>query len=69
MAGMPGMEGVPAHWSVYFGTEDVEIGVARVEELGGKVLFPPMDVPAGRFAAVADPQGVPFSIWSGEFDD
>lgn len=69
MTGMPGMEGVPAHWSVYFGIDDVDKGVERAEALGGKLLYPPMDVPMGRFAAVADPQGTPFSIWAGQFDD
>ena len=31
--------------------------------------MPPMDVPAGRFAAVRDPQGAVFCLFQGEFDD
>jgi hypothetical protein len=27
------------------------------------------DRPAGRFAALADPQGAPFAVFEGDFDD
>jgi hypothetical protein len=33
---------------------------AKAQELGGTVVLPPMDVPAGRFTIVADPQGAAF---------
>lgn len=36
--------------------------VALVEELGGKVLVPPIEVPPGTFAAINDPQGAAFSV-------
>ena len=29
----------------------------------------PIDVPNGRFALIQDPQGAPFAILEGEFDD
>jgi len=35
---------------------------ARVTELGGAVVVPPMDVEPGRFAVVADPAGAMFNV-------
>ena len=29
----------------------------------------PMTVPAGRFAAIGDPQGAVFAVFEGDFDD
>jgi uncharacterized protein len=57
----PPMEGVPPHWNVYFNVEDLDAGVSRAEELGGKTLAPAFDVPGvGRMAMIADPQGATF---------
>ena len=53
---------VPPHWRIYFQVEDADATVARVTELGGSVLRPPMDMPYGRHADVADPQGAMFSV-------
>jgi predicted enzyme related to lactoylglutathione lyase len=62
--------GVPSHWIPYFGSEDVAAGQARVEELGGRTIFGPMDVPnGGSFVALADPQGAAFALVAGDFDD
>jgi uncharacterized protein len=55
-------DAVPAHWMAYFGCEDADASVARVEELGGEVMFGPIDIPAGRFAMVADPWGAGFAV-------
>lgn len=55
-------EGVPSHWQVTFGVDDVDAAVATVRELGGMVVRPPHDSPHGRHAVVADPQGAPFGI-------
>jgi predicted enzyme related to lactoylglutathione lyase len=62
------MPGVPPHWGVYFAVDDCDKAVARVEELGGRVLAPPMSPGAGRFAIVADPQGASVSLLSGTLD-
>ncbi|HEX8752577.1 MAG TPA: VOC family protein [Solirubrobacterales bacterium] len=48
---------VPAHWGVYFGTEDVDATVEKVRAGGGELLFGPMDIEPGRFATVRDPFG------------
>jgi hypothetical protein len=59
---------VPAHWLPYFACSDVEQARAKVEELGGRTFFGPMQVPQGSFAVVGDPQGGAFALFSGEFD-
>ncbi|HET9676050.1 MAG TPA: VOC family protein [Solirubrobacterales bacterium] len=53
---------VPPHWGVYFGTEDTDATVEKVKELGGGVLFGPMDIEPGRFATVKDPFGAFFNV-------
>jgi len=53
---------VPAHWMVYFAVEDADATVAQVGELGGEVRFGPVDIPAGRFAMLADPWGAAFAV-------
>jgi len=50
-------------WGVYITVDDVDATARKAEELGGKVLMPPTDIPnVGRFAALMDPQGVMFSV-------
>jgi hypothetical protein len=53
---------VPPHWGVYFSVADTDAAVARVTELGGAVMNPPMDIEPGRFAVVADPAGAMFNV-------
>jgi len=60
----PMMEGVPPHWHVYFGVDDVAESAARVTALGGTVLSGPMDTPVGPMATVRDPQGAVFSLFA-----
>ena len=55
-------DGVPNHWAVYFGTDDTDASVAKVVELGGKVIDPPEDTEYGRLAKVADPNGAVFQF-------
>jgi uncharacterized protein len=49
-------------WTISFRVADADQSAARAQELGGSVLLPPMDIPAGRFAVVADPAGASFSV-------
>ena len=49
-------------WLGYFGVDDVDATVAKVEAAGGKALMPAFDIPQGRIAMVADPQGNPFYV-------
>jgi uncharacterized protein len=55
-------EGPTPRWTISFRVADADQSAARVQELGGAVLLAPMDVPAGRFAIVADPAGASFSV-------
>lgn len=60
-----GMPGGPC-WLGYVGVSDVDEAAAKVTQLGGKVHMPPADIPGvGRFAMVADPQGVAFYLMRG----
>jgi uncharacterized protein len=54
-------DGVPSHWQVYFAVEDTDATVAKATELGGSLMFGPIDIEAGRFAILADPFGASFA--------
>lgn len=57
--------GPEAHWIAYLGTDDVDAAARTAEELGGKVLLPPVDVPGmGRAAVLRDPQGAAFGVFA-----
>ena len=51
-----------AGWRVYLGVESADAAVAKVEELGGRLLDGPVDSPFGRIATIADPEGATFQI-------
>jgi hypothetical protein len=61
--------GIPPHWLPYLAVDTADAAVTRARELGGNVLMEPMTVPAGRFAALSDPQGAVFAVFEGDFDD
>jgi predicted enzyme related to lactoylglutathione lyase len=50
-------------WLGYISVDDADGAVARIAAAGGKVQVPPTDIPnVGRFAMVADPQGIPIYV-------
>ncbi|MCS6945290.1 MAG: VOC family protein [Sutterellaceae bacterium] len=52
-------------WGCYITVDDVEVTCRRAEELGGRVVLPPTDLPGiGRMAVLQDPQGATVSIIS-----
>ena len=56
--------GAPPHWTANVQVDDVDATVAKVHELGGKVLSAPSDFPnVGRLAVIADPQGAPINVF------
>lgn len=55
-------EGIPAHWSVYFGADDTDALLTKVVELGGSIVEPAQDTPYGRLATAADPTGARFKL-------
>ena len=57
--------GAPPHWMAYIGTPDLDATVARARELGGNVIWGPMDIPeVGRVAGLTDPQGAMFAVYT-----
>jgi predicted enzyme related to lactoylglutathione lyase len=57
---------VPPHWLPYFAVEDTDAAAARVTELGGALLYGPVDLPmGGRIAVAADAEGASFGVWAG----
>jgi predicted enzyme related to lactoylglutathione lyase len=55
-------DGVPAHWSVYFGVDDTDAALAKIADLGGSILMAAQDTPYGRLATAADPTGAQFKL-------
>jgi uncharacterized protein len=55
-------DGVPNHWSVYFGVDDADAALAKVVDLGGSIVTPAEDTPYGRLAEAADPTGARFKL-------
>src|SRR5215475_991609 len=53
-------------WLGYISVDDVDQGLARLKQEGGKAFMGPQEVPGViRFAMVADPQGAPFYLAKG----
>lgn len=57
-------EGVPAHWSIYFGVDDVDKAVAQISDPGGSTILRGEDTPYGRLATAADPTSAVFKLRS-----
>ncbi len=49
------MGDAPPHWLSYIAVADVDATTKKAEELGGKVLVPPTDIPTvGKFSVISD---------------
>jgi predicted enzyme related to lactoylglutathione lyase len=61
--------GMRPAWVGFIGVDDVDAYAKRVEEAGGKLHCPPMDIPTvGRFVSAQDPQGAVFLLFKGAID-
>jgi uncharacterized protein len=60
--------GEPAYWLVYFGTDDLDASLARVQELGGSSPTGAHDMGDIRIALVQDPQGGTFALYQGHLE-
>lgn len=69
MMELPSDAGAPPHWLVYFGHDDLGAAAVVIEEGGGQVLIPEIEVPGGRIVVGQDPQGAVFGLFAGRFDD
>ena len=59
----PQMKLTHPYWLVYFEVDDCDRTVAKAQQLGGKTMLPPTDIPdVGRFSVLTDPQGAYFAI-------
>lgn len=56
------MRGAPTLWLPYLSTVDVDATIAAIVADGGTLWMPPMNIPVGRIAMMADPQGVPIYL-------
>jgi predicted enzyme related to lactoylglutathione lyase len=64
MNNQPGDAPMPAAWSLYFATNDIEADVANAVKQGAKLLYPAMAVgDFGSMATLEDPTGAMFSFW------
>jgi uncharacterized protein len=53
----PQAQGKPPHWMCYVTVNDVDAVAQNAQELGGKILMGPQDIPTvGRFCVIQDPQ-------------
>jgi uncharacterized protein len=63
MSRPPTAENVPPYWGIYITVDNVDATAKKAEELGAKILVPPMDIPeVGRFATLQDPGGAVFAV-------
>jgi uncharacterized protein len=61
----PKMPDMKPTWGTYVTVEDVDLAIVKVEQLGGKGLMKPIDIPpAGRFVLIQDPQGATIALVS-----
>lgn len=63
-----GDQPAPPHWLAYFGIDDIDAGLAKVQELGGSKMAGPIDIGIAKIAIVQDPQGAAFAIYDGQFE-
>jgi len=53
---------MPPNWNTYVTVNDVDKVAKDAQELGGKILVGPQDIPTvGRFCVIQDPQGAVIS--------
>jgi uncharacterized protein len=57
-------EGVPSHWTIFFGAEDVDKTLQLITDNGGALIRAAEDTPYGRLAAASDPTGALFNLSS-----
>lgn len=56
------------NWLVYFGAEDIDVGLARAQELGATALSPVIDIQTAKFVVLRDPQGAVFALYAGQLE-
>jgi predicted enzyme related to lactoylglutathione lyase len=59
----------PSFWLPYFTVSSRDGAIEQARGLGGALLGGPLDLPAGKIAILADPQGAAFAVFEGETDE
>ncbi len=63
MAIPPELDGMAPQWGGYVTVDNVDASALKVQQLGGKLVVPPTDIPSiGRFCVIQDPQGATLSM-------
>jgi predicted enzyme related to lactoylglutathione lyase len=63
----PNAQGMPPMWGIYVTVDDVDATAKKAQEIGGKIIMPPRDIPdVGRFCVIQDPQGATIAAISYE---
>lgn len=47
----------------YVDVDDLQACIDQAQQLGGKMLVPPVDIPGGAFAWICDPDGNTVGLW------
>ena len=53
----------PHHYVTFYEVDDVQAYMDKAQKLGGKTLVPPVEIPTGSFAWLADPDGNIVGLW------
>ena len=62
-------QGIPPTWNSYISSEDCAATEAKVEQVGGTVVVPTMEIPGhGKLAFFLDPEGACFAAWQATGD-
>jgi uncharacterized protein len=59
----------PSFWLPYFTVSSRDAAIEKARGFGGTLLAGPLDLPAGKIAILADPQGAAFAVFEGETDE
>ena len=58
--------GGDGHVMFYVDTDDIDASLAKIEELGGRKVMGPLEIPYGKIAHFTDPEGHAVGLWSGQ---
>jgi predicted enzyme related to lactoylglutathione lyase len=56
------------YWLVYFGSDDIDTDLAKVEQLGGTKLAGPISIGPAKLGFAQDPQSAVFALYAGQFE-
>ena len=54
----------PYHYTIFYvEVDDLQAYLDKAKSLGGKTLVPPVEIPAGSFARMQDPENNTLGLW------